>query len=127
MTATRLLFFVYDYVTSASIGIGTVLAVYLIVGKSWGMASAMVGGMVLGTVVLVAGIMVFGLVGGAFEVFAPGMVIAMAVGMATAGLIVKGGTTVGLMLCYGSVAALAIQLAFHLLDFKLKGEVALDE
>lgn len=117
------LLFIFDYFAALFVGGVTVFLVSMIVGKGWNMLLAMLAGMVSGAVVLILGIMIFGPVVSLFCIFPPGMIISMITGMSAGVFISKYGMDSSTLPACALSFAFIIQLAFHLYDHKMRGEI----
>ncbi len=112
-----------DYLVAVLIGSLCATVVYLAVSSSWSMPAAMLAGMALATVVMIAVILPFALVGGIFEIVMPGMCIAMMVGMAGGMWVAAINPSAVELIGFGFMAGFCVQAIFHLYDRSLHGEI----
>ncbi len=118
---------ILDYIVAAIMGAGALCLAFLVVGEGWNMFLAMAVGMVLGMVVLLLVVFIFGPICNTLQLFPPGMITTMVIGM-LAGMGIAGTWTdfkTGLAFAVGF--ALFVQLAIDCYDWKLKGEVPIHE
>ncbi len=120
---TSILLRLSDYLVAVLIGSLCATVVYLAVSSSWSMPAAMLAGMALGMVVMIAVILPFALVGGIFEIIMPGMFIAMIVGMAGGMWVAAINTPAVVLIGFGFLTGLLIHGLFHLYDRSLHGEL----